>query len=389
MVLNAIKNILLFKQVLLAVIVLAVTVLLIWGVFVLFRRATKSLVSYGENKFKAIKIKNYQLFDQKQVIQGILFSVNSLSYVFAALILLLALPLIFGIFPETRDFAFTLLGYFLSSLGLIFFGIINYIPKLITIFLILFVMRYVLQMLKFFSKEIERGRLVIKGFYPDWAKPTFSILKYLLYAFTIALIYPYLPSSDTKVFQGISLFVGVLFSLGSSSAIGNLVAGLVITYMRPFQIGDRIQIGDNVGMVVEKTAVVVRIQTDKKEYVTFPNVTVLTSSITNFSQSKEFGDGLLIHSEVTYGYGVEWRKVHELLISAAKKTPQIEQTPEPFVLQKSLDNLYCTYEINAYTKDITGVVRVYSELHKNIQDAFTAAGLDLTTPNYGVYELKK
>lgn len=378
-----------FPQVPLAVTILAASVLLIWGTLVLFRRAAKSLVSYGEKNIKAVKIKTYQLFDQKQIIQGILFSVNLLSYVFIALILLLALTLIFGIFPVTRDFASTLWGYFLSSLGMIFLSIINYIPKLITIVLILFVMRYVLRMLKFFSKEIERGRLVIKGFYPDWAKPTFSILKYLLYAFTVALIYPYLPSSDTKVFQGISLFVGVLFSLGSSSAIGNLVAGLVITYMRPFQIGDRIQIGDNVGTVVEKTAVVVRIQTDKKEYVTFPNVTVLTSSITNFSQSKESGDGLIVHSEVTYGYGVEWRKVHELLISAAKKTPQIEQTPEPFVLQRSLDNLYCTYEINAYTKDIAGVVRVYSELHKNIQDAFAAAGLDLTTPNYSLYTPKK
>ena len=133
------------------------------------------------------------------------------------------------------------------------------------------------------------------------------------------MIFPYLPYSDTQAFQGISLFIGVIFSLSSSTAIGNLVAGLVITYMRPFRISDRIKIGENVGIVVEKTAVVVRIQTDKKEYITFPNIMILTSNITNYSYSKESGNGLIINSKITYNYAVDWRKIHELLISAAKK----------------------------------------------------------------------
>ncbi|MDR0304182.1 MAG: mechanosensitive ion channel family protein [Chitinispirillales bacterium] len=369
-----------------AILITAVSVSLIFGTHLLFRRLSNAIVSYGEKHFKAITLKKYRILDQKQILRGVLFSLKFVKYTLSMLILFMTIPLIFGIFPQTHDFAVTLWGYFLSPVKTIFFGIVNYIPKLITIIVILFFVKYVLKMLKFFSNEIENGKLIIKGFYPDWAKPTYLLLKYMIYIFTIAVIFPYLPYSDTRVFQSISLFVGVIISLGSSSAIGNLVAGLVITYMRPFKIGDRIKIGENVGMVVEKTAVVVRIRTDKKEYVTFPNITILTSNITNFSYSNESGNGLIIHADITYNYSVEWRKIHELLIKAAKKTQFIEETPEPFVFQKSLDNFYCVYEINAYTKEIAGVMQVYSELHKNIQDAFRDAGLDLTTPDREVYE---
>jgi small-conductance mechanosensitive channel len=376
----------LIQGVITTVLILALAVLLIVVVGVFFRELCSNLTLYGAKHFKSIKIKRYQILDHEQIQQGVLFSINLAKWIIYALILFLTVPTVFSIFPQTHDFATTLWGYFLAPVKKIVLGVIGYFPKLITIIVILFFVKYVLKMLKFFSDEIEKGRLTIKGFYADWSRPTYLLLKYMIYAFTIAIIYPYLPNSDTQVFQGVSLFVGLIISIGSSSAIGNLVAGLVITYMRPFQIGERIKIGENEGTVVEKSAFVVRILTDKKEYVTFPNITILTSNITNFSYSKETGNGLIIHTNITYNYTVEWRKIHELLISAAKKTQFIEQEPEPFVLQKALDDFYCVYEINAYTKEIAQIKLIYSELHKNIQDVFADAELDLTSPHYGIYK---
>jgi small-conductance mechanosensitive channel len=370
-------------------IIFILSIILIIIVNAFFKHLSKSMTLYGKEKFKAIKIKRYQILDQNQILHGVLLCLNGVKYTLILLILFLTVPLIFRIFPQTHDFAITFWGYFLSPIKVIFFGIINYIPRLITIVIILFVIRYILKMLKFFTNEIDQGRLTIKGFYPDWAKPTFVLLRCLIYIFTIALIYPHLPYADTRVFQGVSVFVGILISLGSSTAIGNLIAGLMITYMRPFKIGDRIKIGENVGMVIERNAVVVKIETDKKEFVTFPNLTILTSSITNFSSSSQSANGLVIHTNVTYSYDVDWRKIHELLITAAKNTLYIEKTPEPFVLQKALDDFYCVYEINAYTKEVEKVTRIYSELHQNIQDIFSQAGLDLTAPHYEIYTEKK
>lgn len=186
----------------------------------------------------------------------------------------------------------------------------------------------------------------------------------------IAMIYPYLPGSNSGVFQGISVFVGLIVSLGSSTVIGNIIAGLVITYMRPFKIGDRIKLNDTMGNVVEKTPLVTRIRTPKNEVVTIPNSFVMSSHTVNFSQSaREYG--LIIHSEVSIGYDVPWRVVNKLLIEAALNTPGVVDDPRPFVLSTSLSDWYPVYQVNAYIKDADRLADIYSALHQNIQDRST------------------
>ena len=165
----------------------------------------------------------------------------------------------------------------------------------------------------------------------------------------IVTIFPYLPGSDSPIFKGMSVFLGVMFSLGSSSVVGNLVAGYVITYMRPFVIGDRIKIGDLVGDVVEKTAFVTRIKTPKKEFITIPNSNILSSHVVNYSTSKHEDGGIVLHTTVTIGYDVPWKKVHELLIKSAVEVESILLNPAPFVLQTSLDDFYVSYQLNAHT----------------------------------------
>ncbi|MNV64585.1 Miniconductance mechanosensitive channel MscM precursor [compost metagenome] len=204
-----------------------------------------------------------------------------------------------------------------------------------------------------------------------------------MYAFMLVIIFPYLPGSDSPIFKGVSVFVGVLFSLGSSNAIANMVAGLVITYMRPFKIGDYIKIGDVSGEVIEKTALVTRIRTPKFEDITIPNATVLSSTSTNYSaNTKSSTNGLLIHTTVTIGYDVPWKDIQVALIDAALKTDLTEKEPKPFVLQTSLDDFYVSYQINVYTKEPTKQPRIYSSLHQNIQDSFNAAGIEIMSPHY-------
>jgi small-conductance mechanosensitive channel len=201
----------------------------------------------------------------------------------------------------------------------------------------------------------------------------------------LAIVYPYLPGSDSRIFQGVSVLVGIIFSLGSSSAIGNLVAGLVVTYMRPFKIGDRIKINDVTGFVVEKTLMVIRLKTHKNEYVTFPNMMILNSSIVNYhTSSDEDEEGLILNTTITFGYGTPWQTVHEILINAALATSHVQKKPAPFVLQTAMDDFYAVYQINFYTKEVELVPRIYSELYQNIQDGFRAAGIDMTAPHFRV-----
>ena len=347
----------------------------------LFKFFFKQLVKYKDRYFTGISIKNFTLFTPKQHLKFFVRTLSVMRIITILLMLYLSLPILFSIFPQTKSYTYTLLNWIISPIKTIISGIINYLPNLITILVIYFFTRYVVRGVKYIATEAETGNLKIKGFYSDWAHPTYNIIKFLLYAFMLVVIFPYLPGSDSPAFRGVSVFLGILFSIGSSSAVANMVAGLVITYMRPFRVGDRVKIGEVVGDVVDKTLLVTRIRTIKNEDITVPNASVLSGHTVNYSSGAQH-NGLIIHSTVTIGYDVPWKKVHEALINAASRTEMLLNAPAPFVLQTSLDDFYVSYQLNAYTKNPSDQARIYSELHQHIQDSFNEAGIEIMSPHY-------
>jgi small-conductance mechanosensitive channel len=375
----------LFIRIGMAVGIIVLQIILIRLMWFLFTWIKGKITVYGNSHFKALTIKKFRIMETSQILNVIFSLLNILKYIVTAFQLFITIPIIFSLFSLTKNIASTLFGYILTPLKTIGLNIIRYIPNLITIIIILVITKYVVRSLKFFAGRIEKGKLVIPGFYPDWAQPTFNILRILLYAFTVAVIYPYLPGSDSKIFQGVSVFVGLILSLGSSSAIGNLIAGLVITYMRPFKIGDRIKINDAIGFVVEKSVFVIRIKTHKNEYITFPNMIVLSSSIINYhTSSVEDSEGLILYANITFGYNTPWQTVKHILIEAALGTNYVLKNPQPFVLQTAMDDFYATYQINLYTKEVARVPAIYSQLYENIQTGFHAAGIDMTAAHYRI-----
>lgn len=369
------------KQVAYFVLVLVGQFLLFWGTNWLFRRVKVRIVKLRNTRLKPFSIQDYELLDTHKQVKLLIFLASLVRYAFMLLQLLLSVPLLFSIFPQTKNLAFQLFSYIWNPVKSILVGIVSYIPNLFTIFVICLAIRYLVRLFRYLAGEVQSERLKLRGFYPDWAIPTYHIIRFLLYAFMIAMIYPYLPGSNSGVFQGISVFVGLIVSLGSSTVIGNIIAGLVITYMRPFKIGDRIKLNDTTGNVIEKTPLVTRIRTPKNEVVTIPNSFVMSSHTVNFSQSaREYG--LIIHSEVSIGYDVPWRKVNKLLIEAALNTPGVVDDPRPFVLSTSLNDWYPVYQVNAYIKDADKLAQIYSDLHQNIQDRFCEEGVEIMSPHY-------
>ena len=361
-------------------------ILLIWIIWRIFGHIRNKIEhAHGRERIKPLTIKHLRLLSAKQVTGIFLFFLRILKYIITLILLFITVPIILSFFPATESLAAALLGYILTPLKNIGSSAVRHIPNLITIIIIVTITRYILKALKFFATRIEKGRLVIPGFYADWAHPTLKICQVFLWAFTIAIVYPYLPGSESRIFQGISVFLGILISIGSTNAIGNLIAGFIITYMRPFKIGDRVKIEDTTGFVVEKNIMVVRLKTHKNEYVTFPNIKILGNSIINYNTSSdEDEEGLIIYADITVGYSTPWEKVHEILIKAALATEHVLKKPKPYVLQTKLDDFYARYQINCYTKDVARIPAIYTRLYENIQDGFKAAGIDLTTAIYEV-----
>lgn len=327
-----------------------------------------------------LRIRDYEVLNVRR--RGIIFMAffRILRFFIILLQLFVSVPLLFSVFPETKTFAFTIFGYIWNPLVDIVKSVMGYMPNLFKIVVIIVCFRYLVKAIRYLSSEVASGNLKITGFYADWAQPTYLILRILLYSFMFVMIWPLLPSSDSEVFQGVSVFIGIIVSLGSTSIVGNVMAGLVMTYMRPFREGDFIRFGDVEGFVIEKTALVTRVRTRKNEVLTIPNSNLMSAQTSNYTFAAA-NYGIIVHTKVTIGYDMKHELIENLLLASAKATKHLLQKPLPFVRVTSLDDFYVEYEINAYTHHSELLSDIYSELHQNILDHFHEAGVEIMSPH--------
>lgn len=369
------------KKIGLALLVLLIIAALIKYISKFFDYTAVKIQLQKDQKIKGVQIKNYTLFDAEKQINFLLLVNKVLKWIIILLAIYIALPILFGIFPWTEHFATTLFGYILNPLKNILFSFWNYLPDLVTVIVIIIVFRYILKGIRFLKDEVAEGNLVLTGFYRDWAEPTYQIVRILLIAFLIVVIWPYLPGSDSPIFKGVSVFLGFLFTFGSAGSLSNVIAGLILTYMRLFTIGDRVKIGEVTGDVIEKSALVTRVRTAQNEIISIPNSTVMSSHTVNYSSDAP-EKGLIVHTTVTIGYDVPWKTVHTALIDAALRTDLVLKEPLPFVFQKGLEDYYVAYELNAYVREANRQGYIYSKLHENIQDVFNERGIEIMSPHY-------
>ncbi len=291
------------------------------------------------------------------------------------------LTITLSFYSSTREISLTVTRWLFTQLEMLGESVVNYLPNLLVVAVIVIVTNYAIRLVRLIFSQIRKGDVKIPGFYTDWADPTAKLIRMLLLVLALIAAFPYLPGATSPAFRGISIFVGLLLSLGSSSAVASAIAGVILTYMRSFLVGDWVQIGDTMGEVIERTLLVTRLLTPKAEVITIPNSTVMSGSVKNYSTEAKKA-GVIFYTAVTISFDVPWRTVHQLLISAALTTEHVLQQPTPFVLQRSLDDFYVTYELNAYTDTPREVLNIYSNLHRNIQDKFNDAGVEICSPHF-------
>jgi small-conductance mechanosensitive channel len=363
---------------------LVATIGLIAALLVL-RRLYRRLYSLLEGRYKsrvhALHIQSLEFVRVETVWAMLTGVLRGIRLIIILIIFYFYFHLVLSFFPWTRVFAANLLAYIMKPVLIIGKGILKHIPNLLFIAVLIFVTRYFLKLMNLFFAGIEHRTLTIAGFDPEWARPTYKIARLLVVVFAVIVAYPYIPGSESPAFKGISLFIGVVFSLGSSSAISNIIAGYMMTYRRAFKVGDRVKIDEYTGDVTEIRLQVTHLRTVKNEEVIVPNSAILAGHVVNFSSfARE--KGLILHTTVGIGYQVPWRQVRAMLLKAAEQTANILREPQPFVFQKSLGEFAVTYELNVYVDDPHGMAQIYSELHRNILDAFNEYGVQIMTPSY-------
>lgn len=338
-----------------------------------------------ENKLKtkidSLESRSFQMIRSRQLWFTFYSFVRGIKFLLFLIIIFIYAQYILGLFPWTRAVSISLLGFFLKPLAAFGNSILNFIPNLAFLIVIYFITRYLLKLIKLFFSGIEQGSIKIANFDPEWAIPSYKILRLLLIAFSVIVAYPYIPGSDSDAFKGVSLFMGVLFSLGSSSLISNLIAGYTMTYRKTFKKGDIVKIEDYVGQVMDIKLFVTRLRTLKNEEVVVPNSIILNNNVINYS-SLAAERGLILHTTVGIGYETSWRQVEDMLKAAAQRTEGILKDPPPYVLQKSLGDFSITYELNAFCNDPVNMMKYYTALHQNVLDVFNENNVQIMTPAY-------
>ena len=331
-----------------------------------------------------VRLFNFDLLTAHQLTSLVQAIARALHFALVVGLIVVYLSYVLSLFPQTRTLGQRLFGYGVGALQIVWRGFIDYLPNLLSILIILVITSSLLRFARWIFASIRRRRLTIPGFYPEWATPTFRLVQFLVVAFALAIIFPYLPGADSPAFQGVSIFFGLLVSLGAGGAIFSIVAGFILVYTRAFTEGDRIRFGETEGFVEEKSLFVTRIRTIENVLVSVPNASLLNSNIVNYSALiREQQTPIVLKTTITLGYDVPWKLVHKTLIAAANATSYILKEPAPHVWQTSLDDFYVSYQLRACTIHPEVLDATYSELHQNLQDHCNQAGIEILSPHYG------
>ncbi len=359
----------------------ALFVFALWGLGVLLRRFQALVDRHMQAAVQGMQSKTLNLLSGRPLWMLTVGLVASLRWILLVSLGYAWLAFVLGLFPWTRPLGNSLFSVLIAPLRQIGQATLEAVPGLVFIAIALLLTRYAIKALRLLFDGLARGHLSWQGFDPEWARPTYKIVRLLIMCFSAVIIYPYIPGSSSDAFKGISLFLGIVFSLGSTSVISNLIAGYSMTYRRAFKVGDRIQVKDIVGEVTDIGTVVTRIRTIKNEDVVVPNSLVLNECVVNYSTLARKGE-LILHTTVGIGYETSWRQVEAMLKLAAERTEGLLKTPPPFVLHRALGDFAVTYEINAYVNDPLRYVALQTALHQNILDLFNEYGIQIMTPAY-------
>jgi small-conductance mechanosensitive channel len=352
-----------------------------WGLRWTFNRLDTAIERRYKTRVKDFTVYKVLIFQADQMWAGFRGTLQACRFLLMFLLLYAYFHFVFRLFPWTAYLGKQLFHIILDPLRVMGKGFIGAIPSLVFLVILVVLLRYVLKFSKLIFYNLAIGRATFLGFDREWAWPTYKIFRILVVAFGVVIGYPYIPGSSSDAFKGVTIFIGVLLSLGSSSVIGNIMAGYTLVYRRAYKVGDRVKINEHVGDILERRILVTRLRTLKNEEVIIPNSEILNSHVVNYSSMAQ-EKGLILHITTGIGYETPWRQVEAMLIEAAGRTPGLLKEPPPFVLQLSLGDFCVTYELNVYCNRPNDITKLYTLLSQNILDVFNEYGVQIMTPAY-------
>ncbi|ACK66864.1 MscS Mechanosensitive ion channel [Rippkaea orientalis PCC 8801] len=378
------------RSLIFAIIATIISLVILFIIQNVFAKINQKLDLWGTTYIQPVRIGTFELIKANQL-DNVVHFIARIIQIIAILGLVVAYCIfVLSQFIWTRSLAATFVDYLSKTFQTVWQAFINYVPNLLVIITVILIAWFFLRVSKTLFDELRQENISLPGFYPEWALPTYRLVTTGIVVLAAIIIVPLLPGFNSPAFQGISVFLGLLFSLGSTSVIANVVSGTILIYTRAFRVGDYITIGDTTGQVLETTLLVTRILTVTNVVISIPNSEIITTSISNWSfSSQELNLPLIVRTPVYLGYEVPWKQAYNALIQAAVQTKGISQSPPPFVIQEALNEVYVTYQLSVYVnweyfkgKSLKEFEQTRSKLHENIRECCQEAGIRIFAPSY-------
>jgi len=368
----------LLKGALIAIFATMVTIVLLWAI----QRATSFVLARLQRRVQAVRDNERASWRWARQSWQLIIRLAQLVLAFLWVsVAYLWFIYVLAAFPVTHPFAERLSNYLFEILVMLATGAISAVPGLLTVAIILFLTKATNDVVANIFRGVDQGTTLIPGIHKDTAKATRRLVGILIWALGVAIAYPYLPLAESNAFKGLSVMFGFMLTLGSAGLVTQMMSGLVLIYARALKVGDFVSIGEVMGVVKEMGMLSTKIINMRNEEITIPNAVLVGNPIKNYS-SGNGESGALVSTTVTIGYDTPWRQVHAMLIGAAERTSGLRINPQPFVMQKGLQDFYVEYELFAYVDRPLERVRILSELHGNIQDEFNTYGVQIMSPHF-------
>jgi small-conductance mechanosensitive channel len=359
----------------------ALLLLLLWGIKAADRVAERRLVALASERLRRVPLGDTYVLRASRLLELARRFVILLALLAAAFVIYSWLTFVLQRFPYTRPWGESLRQFFFDTVTHLALGFAQALPGLFTVVLIFLIARFFVRLINALFDGVEHERFSLPWVYPETAQPTRRLVNGLIWLFALIVAYPYLPGSGTDAFKGVSVFIGLIISLGSSGVVNQVMSSFMITYSRALRLGDYVRVGEIEGTVTHVGMLSTKIKTPRREEVTIPNAVLVSSTTTNFSKFAS-SDGVYVPTSVTIGYDTPWRQVEGLLLMAADRTAGIRREPKPVVFQTALQDFYVQYTLLVSLERADQRAPTLNALHANIQDAFNEYGVQIMSPNY-------
>ena len=349
-------------------------------VFWLGRQLDRLLETRLRRHVQSLEDRSFRIVDSQRIWSGVRGTLHLLRVLAVLAMLYVFLSVVLARFPWTRGIAGKLASYALTPLHTMWTGFVSYIPNLIFLVILYFVVRTVIRLARVFFESVEHSTIKLANFEPEWATPTYRIVRLLIVAFGVVMAYPFVPGSGSAAFKGVS-FPGC-----------HVLPGLVLRRVEhhrrlPADLSPRLQGGGphphrgqggsrlrhaNAGDAPDHA---------QERGVDHPQR----------HDPQLRGDQLQHHrphggADPAHDGGDRLR--HPLApggghaADRGRKDGGLLAEPAPFVNQLALGDFAVTYELNAYVREPHRMLALYSALHRNILDVFNEHGVQIMTPAY-------